>query len=90
MAFSLAASKKTRLKDDNTVGALKRGICETNSFEDDLEAFLGLDCLSLSTSHDSKLELQPAIQGCIKGLPKDTHLQLLTDEMVVPPSVMAK
>lgn len=47
MAFSLGSSKRTHLKDDfYAIGALKSSICETNSFEDDLEAFLGIDSLS--------------------------------------------
>ena len=52
MAFSLASSKRTHLKDDfYAIGALKWGIYEINSFEDDLEAFLGKNSIICTVLH---------------------------------------
>ena len=61
MAFSLGSSKRTHLKDDfYAIGALKSSICETNSFEDDLEAFLGIDSLS-SVKYFTRLQVGAAV-----------------------------
>jgi len=94
MAFSLTSSKRTHLKGDfYAIGALKWGIYGINSFEDDLEAFLGKNSLSF-VQYFTQLQVGAAVFRsrlyCIKGLPKETHLQLLTEEMVVPPSLVAK
>ncbi|XP_067019914.1 uncharacterized protein [Acropora muricata] len=54
-------SKRTHLKDDfYAIGALKRGICETNSFEDDLQAFLGIESLSL-VKYFTRLQVGAAV-----------------------------